>query len=749
MPDEIVEVAEGDEGSDSLMNVVLLFAFLFVCYKAAEHFGWINKQKETGVPSGTPATTSEAAGAVTGSVMGAVTGAVAANAVTGTVTGSGTGGVPGSGTGGPGTVPSGVYVWLMSSSESLSFYREARGSGKIVVTAPQSLLMLVDGQDAALVDSESRLKLLGDALALAGDAAYKFRECLGIIRADSIVVYVACYLKEQMEEGVPLGLWAFVCLDEGNFEKLAAKNEAVRGCDLAYVYAESDGEDAALSRLVASKNQPMVYSSVLPYESRILSPTRPRVSRVKEVKSGQVYYGFERYPAIRMHMLATDDISAIVATLSAGRNLDVALLRGGAPRELLDKSTLQRSEFVDVTEEAYVLDGKEAKISLVDGKLKMGEKMLTLIECVGVITAKDASSITYVVCFVSFAITPPLKQLVTLDEASFGLLYTREKLIREDWVAYICADVHEEVEVLKKLATKMGVTNFSQVKVREVVPNESHILPKSRRRLLKKNTEYGMYQQPAPAPQPTTASTSIAGAPTPPASVLQPVPVPNTPAPGPPTLTEAEKMWMDAPDARKVFWVTSNRDTGIAGYYSYKAPGMWLKAGGMNAALEECTLKLTGTQPAVVYKGTAVVVSCKLSTTGSCTTYYHTVKSRLRPTSGMWNGASMLQMTWLGGEIRNFVPFELSAGLKMRDVWRSQNKWFDAAINRSIYLYLTESGLPHVGGPPRRAETENEGYVLYRYEELRLTYYAYWSDNDRSWKWHFSTNPCDIVVRKV
>jgi hypothetical protein len=88
MPDEIVEIAEGDEGSDSLMNVVLLFAFLFVCYKAAEHFGWINKPNETtGVPSGTPGTVPES--------------------VTGTVPGSGTpvftSGTPGAiGTGAPG-----------------------------------------------------------------------------------------------------------------------------------------------------------------------------------------------------------------------------------------------------------------------------------------------------------------------------------------------------------------------------------------------------------------------------------------------------------------------------------------------------------------------------------------------------------------------------------------------------------------------------------------------------------------------
>jgi hypothetical protein len=218
---------------------------------------------------------------------------------------------------------------------------------------------------------------------------------------------------------------------------------------------------------------------------------------------------------------------------------------------------------------------------------------------------------------------------------------------------------------------------------------------------------------PAPAPQFTTASTSIAGAQTT-ATVQSP------PAPAPLALSEDEKLWRDAPDARKVFWVTSKNDPGIAGYYSYKAPGMWLKAGGMNAALEECTLKLTGTQPAVVYKGTAVVVSCKLSTTGSCKTFYHTVESRWRPTSGMWNGASTLQMTWLGGEILNFVPVELSAGLKMRDVWQSQNTWLDTNTKSSIYLYLTESGCPHVGGPPIRAETENEGYVLYKYEELRL-----------------------------
>jgi hypothetical protein len=422
----------------------------------------------------------------------------------------------------------------------------------------------------------------------------------------------------------------------------------------------------------------------------------------------------------------------------------VASLRGNA-RLILPaaRATQQLHEYED--HDCCGLISWTSRVVIYADTLRVDSSVFGIFECLGVINtpavpAPNADSVTYVLIYKNYYETDQSKQYKAawFEKDGFDKLCGRFPEVASLIRSYVhVAGERQVLEAFCKSKSSGACERAGSVPT-------SIILSASMPRVTKNGDAYRLFDgaQSNPAPQPMAAATSIAGAPTPPT-------VQSPPAPAPLALTEDEKMWRDAPDARKVFWVTSNKNPGIAGYYSYKEPGVWLKAGGMNAALEECTLKLTGTQRAVVYNGTAVVVSCNLSTTGSCNTWYHTVKSVLRPTSGMWNGASTLQMTWLGGEILNFVPVELSVGLKMRDVWRSQNMWFDTRIKSGIYWYLTESGCPHVGGPPRRAETENEGYVLYRYEELRLTYHAYWSYNDRSWKWQNSTAPCDIVVRSV
>jgi hypothetical protein len=307
MRDEIVEVAEGDDGSDSLMSVVLLLAFLFVCYKAAEHFGWISTSKGTGVPSGTPATTSEAAGAVTVSVTGAVPGSGTA-AVTGAVTGSGTVAVPGSGTSEPGTMPGSASVAVPGSGTREPGATQGSGSGAAEsATVPGSasgavqvrLLSVPDGDtlidalkqnkrpalpqapatvelgwdfdDAAGEDGLSTASndwVFEDSIKVRGEQR-SLLECVAVINTEQQVTFMLIY-KHYADATSRVA-----CFEQTSFDALCTRFPSVGKKSRSYVHV--DANVVALQSFCRSKTSKTCTTvSLLPYET-ILHTATPRV----------------------------------------------------------------------------------------------------------------------------------------------------------------------------------------------------------------------------------------------------------------------------------------------------------------------------------------------------------------------------------------------------------------------------------------------------------------------------------------
>ncbi len=111
---------------------------------------------------------------------------------------------------------------------------------------------------------------------------------------------------------------------------------------------------------------------------------------------------------------------------------------------------------------------------------------------------------------------------------------------------------------------------------------------------------------------------------------------------------------------------------------------MWIKASTGHFS-DESKLRLVGRE-AIAYSGEVRRISCTLSETGACEkSFYITVESALRPTTGMWNGAKELRMTWLWGAVLTFVPVRVE-GHELSDVWRSQTVWKDSGGERHLYL---------------------------------------------------------------
>jgi hypothetical protein len=280
MPDEIVEIAEGDDGSDSLMNVVLLFAFLFVCYKAAEHFGWINKQKETGVPSGTPGTTSAAAGAVTGSGTSTVPGSGTPGTTSGTPAAIGTGAPGDEATKAPGgaTKPADVMIGLLQPSDALTIMAALRDNGKLRSLTPMPMVNLdvvEENGSVVLKNAYTSLRLHAEKLALhiAQDAQYDLHECVGLIDKPGLFYLVYLLLFKSGD-----GRFEVACFSVQSFERLCATFPSVGVYRRSYVHVDANTQE--LQSFCGTRSATCVKASNVPYETAFLHRSIPRVTKI-------------------------------------------------------------------------------------------------------------------------------------------------------------------------------------------------------------------------------------------------------------------------------------------------------------------------------------------------------------------------------------------------------------------------------------------------------------------------------------
>ena len=709
---ESVEEIGGDESGDdgSVLDLVLFVGFLIVCYLLADSFGIINKRATpTEKASATPTATANAA--QTTVVVAPAPG----------ISDPGMSDVEIVAGPAPDVQQASIMMHLMSAADSSALISSFERNTKLAL--PQALTMekLVDTYDDSvgsdgLVTLSNGASLFEYKLYVAG-SAFDLLECLGVINTPPIaspnsqsVTYVLIY-KNFLETSAALR-YKVACFEQRSFDALCVKFPSVGSFGRSYVHVE--GNKQVLESFCKSKTQgsTCATASTVPNASSILHASMPRVTKI-----GAAYAMYSIAPGAPKQNRTPEKTSPyklVVSGVSAA--VDGEYTEGepgydGNVKVGRYYSATKQGAYVWINWGTGAIGGAYG-----DG----GTYGLSFCKA----EVDSATSTVRVTCrpfkLVVSGVNPAVNGEYVERETGYdgnvkiGRYYSATKAGEYVWINW-------GTGVAKAV---VGLGTFDLSKCTRTVDNTAAIVR--------------IDCTPAPVPAATTRAPNAATTRAP-APVAAKTSVGSTPTPAVLSDSEAAQIWRAAPDARKAFFVSTSAVASLVGLYSYKEPGVWLKAS--YDATAECRLRLTGTE-AQFYVGNGGPWPCTLSADGTCTSYYVTVNSNLRATSGMWNGARTLQMTWFGGEVITFGPVQLAAGLEMRDVWRSSTVFG----NSLTHLYLSESEIPHVGGAHTGADVD--GYLLYKYDGTKLVYVAYWS-KERRWKWHNLSASCDIVVRKV
>ena len=712
MPDEIVEIEEGDEGSDSLMNVVLLFAFLFVCYKAAEHFGWINKPKETGVPSGTPGTTS-------------VTGAVAANAVTGAVTGS----VTRSSIPTPQPIQASIHrtIYVVGNPE-------LNGAYEAVADATPLKWKSETGAEIVRADATEPNKL---QLWMGSDIkAFIFVSHDG---ADTTLKVV------NLDGGVDLGVTA-------TFMKPPPQPVADSQTPQPILASSGSGMPAATAASTSIAGAPTLRTAQSPPApppqngvSVLVPVPRPPapqtgnsvlvpvpntpVTAPMQPANGSVLVPVPIQPAVPNP--ATMSVSSVHMMSDAQTSALVASLRGNA-RLILPaaRATQQLHDYYDDSN-GHGLASWTSGVLVYAETLHVDSSVLGLFECLGVIDtpAPNTMIVTYVLIYKNYRENEQYKA-AWFEKDGFDKLCVRFPEVAGRTRSYVhVAGDRRVLEDFCRSKTSKTCERAGSV--------PASILHASTPRVTKNGGAYRLLDgaQSNPAPQPTTAATSITAAPTPRAPAM-PVPV-ALEWPGAQTWNA-----MAEEPHRRVFFIKSTEETTrlkTAGLYSYAHDSAGVStyvkyADVYDASSMQYDIMFKSSDQSVeirrnagaasgiywagftfgtdgaIFSGSSVIGQAYVRPTKTTTS--HAASNRL-----IGESTILLRHSATSAELQ-LLPVQVGTRT-MSDVWSGRPAGSGAS---SALLYVTASGVPHVGGPP----APNGAMVcVYALLSNKLLYVAY------------------------
>lgn len=331
-------------------------------------------------------------------------------------------------------------------------------------------------------------------------------------------------------------------------------------------------------------------------------------------------------------------------------------------------------------------------------QMRVGSDLFELVECLGVIRAD--SKVTYVlIFFLSSFLRPSGTEVVCFEKTSFDELCKKFTTVRDYRRSYI--------SVLADKEGALALKSFSETRAAEYTASPPYVasfLHSMKPRVSKIGDTYRMY-----IPAATTR------APEPNASIPTPTPMVNA-------VTGA---WKSAPAYRKCFFVAPKTASAtLGGWYSYKKVrsqpvGYWYKAAHGSAQEARLDVSLSdGIETVSVYhvSNAGSAVRCALLGLQGETTAV-SIACKLRPETGGWSGARSLRYTITNSAMTvsdtcsKYSFWDSAQGtqetlIQMADVWKQD----------SYGLFLTDSGVPHVGGPLLFAMN-----LVYSYDGAKLT----------------------------
>ena len=338
-------------------------------------------------------------------------------------------------------------------------------------------------------------------------------------------------------------------------------------------------------------------------------------------------------------------------------------------------------------------------------RMRASGDLLDLVECLGVIGAD--SKVTYVlIFFASSFLRPPATEVVCFEKASFDELCKSFPLFcayRRSYIS-VLAD-KEEALVLESLKFETRAERTASV------PYASSFVHSLKPRVAKIGATYQIYLPATPVdPTPTATPTTLS------ATTLPT-----------PTVNAALSAWRNAPAYRKCFYVVpKTASAALGGWYSYRkmrsqAAGYWYKAahGAAPEARLDVTLLGGGVETVSVYPlfNPSAAVRCALLGLAGDTAAVG-ITCKLRQETGGWSEARSLAYTitnsgtTLSDTCSKYTFWDAEPGgphetlVQMADVWKLD----------TYGLFVTDSGVPHVGGPFMFASS-----LVYAYDGTKLT----------------------------